>query len=124
MLEGRVGNEDQRLVYELDFKAHADDKPFVEELWARRKVGYLLDQIRINGEKQELVDEVARLAMNYGITTPYTSYLIMPDAQVELASAAGGAVGRVASASMARRRRTALRIWSIHILRATRINQL
>ena len=45
----------------------------------RGKVGYLLDQIRANGEKKELVAEVVTLAKRYGITTPYTSYLIVPD---------------------------------------------
>jgi Ca-activated chloride channel family protein len=45
-------------------------------------VGYLLDQIRANGEKKELVDEVVILAKKYGIATPYTSYLIVPDAPV------------------------------------------
>ena len=86
-LDGWVGPEQKQFVYELEFPDHASDKPFVEELWARRKVGYLLDQIRVNGEQQELVDEVVRLSKNYGITTPYTSYLIMPDAPVEVASA-------------------------------------
>jgi Ca-activated chloride channel family protein len=42
----------------------------------------LLDQIRVNGEKKELVDEVIMLAKRYGITTPYTSYLIVPDAPI------------------------------------------
>jgi Ca-activated chloride channel family protein len=51
----------------------------VEEIWARRKVGYLLDQIRANGEKPELKNEVIALAKKYGITTPYTSWLIVPD---------------------------------------------
>jgi Ca-activated chloride channel family protein len=45
-------------------------------------VGYLLDQIRANGEKKELKDEVIALAKRYGITTPYTSYLIVPDSAV------------------------------------------
>src|SRR5271154_7142167 len=39
----------------------------------------MLDQIRANGEKKELVDEVVTLAKRYGITTPYTSYLVVPD---------------------------------------------
>ena len=86
-LDGKVGMHDRQFVYQVDFKPQADDKPFVEELWARRKVGYLLDQIRINGEQQELVDEIVRLAKGYGITTPYTSYLIMPDAPLQVASA-------------------------------------
>jgi Ca-activated chloride channel homolog len=58
----------------------------VEHLWARRKVGYLLDQIRANGEKKELVDETVALAKKYGIATPYTSYLIVPDGPVPVAS--------------------------------------
>src|SRR5207248_3682030 len=44
-----------------------------------RKVGYLLDQIRANGEQKELVEEVVSLARRYGIATPYTSYLVVPD---------------------------------------------
>jgi Ca-activated chloride channel family protein len=57
-----------------------DDKDFVENLWARRKVGFLLDQIRLNGEQKELMDEMMTLAKKYGIATPYTSYLVVPDA--------------------------------------------
>src|SRR5262249_43910556 len=67
-----------------------DDKGFVEHLWARRKVGYLLDQIRANGEKKELVDETVALAKKYGIATPYTSYLIVPDSPVPVANARFG----------------------------------
>ena len=42
-------------------------------------MGYLLDEIRLRGEKKELKEEVARLARKYGIVTPYTSYLIIED---------------------------------------------
>ncbi|MCB1216643.1 VWA domain-containing protein [bacterium] len=48
----------------------------VPRLWATRKVSFLLDQIRLKGENRELLDEVDRLAVRYGIVTPYTSYLI------------------------------------------------
>src|SRR5262249_43269861 len=72
--------EVREFVYEVKFADKTnDDKEFVEDLWARRKVGYLLDQIRANGEKKELIDEVMTLAKRYGITTPYTSYLVVPD---------------------------------------------
>ena len=80
-LTGQVGKETKEFAYDFKFADKtADDKDFVEQIWARRKVGYLLDQIRANGEKKELVDEVVALAKKYGITTPYTSYLIVPDA--------------------------------------------
>jgi Ca-activated chloride channel family protein len=82
-LTGQVGKEAQEFVYETPFPDKTgEDRSFVEDLWARRKVGYLLDEIRRNGEKKELVDEVVSLAKRYGITTPYTSYLIVPDAPV------------------------------------------
>jgi Ca-activated chloride channel homolog len=48
-------------------------------LWATRRVGYLLDEIRLHGENAELGDEVTELARKYGIVTPYTAYLIVED---------------------------------------------
>ncbi len=79
-LSGQVGMEAKEFVYELTFpEKTGEERDFVEHLWARRKVGYMLDQIRANGEKPELVQEVVTLAKKYGITTPYTSYLVVPD---------------------------------------------
>jgi Ca-activated chloride channel family protein len=85
-LTGMVGMETKEFAYDFSFPDRTnDDKGFVEQIWARRKVGYLLDQIRANGAKKELVDEVVALAKKYGITTPYTSYLIVPDAPMPVA---------------------------------------
>jgi Ca-activated chloride channel family protein len=84
-LTGKVGTETREFVYEINAAAKGgEDRDFVEHLWARRKVGYLLDQVRMNGEKKELIDEVIALAKKYGIATPYTSYLIVPDAPVPI----------------------------------------
>ena len=52
---------------------------FIPRLWATRRVGYLLDEIRLHGEKDELKEEVVKLARRWGIVTPYTSYLIIED---------------------------------------------
>jgi Ca-activated chloride channel family protein len=87
-LTGMVGSEKKEFVYEVTFpeKTASDTgKDFVEPLWARRKVGFLLDQIRANGEQKELIDEVVLLAKRYGIATPYTSYLVVPDAPMPVA---------------------------------------
>jgi Ca-activated chloride channel family protein len=90
-LTGQVGKETREFVYELTFPDRTEtDRDFVEHLWARRKVGYLLDQIRANGEKKELIDEVVTLARRYGITTPYTSWLIVPDSVMPVVAAPGG----------------------------------
>jgi Ca-activated chloride channel family protein len=58
---------------------------FVEQLWATRRVGWLLDQIALNGESKELVDEIIRLSREYGIMTPYTSFLADERNQVAMA---------------------------------------
>jgi Ca-activated chloride channel family protein len=56
---------------------------FIPKLWATRKVGFLLDQIRLNGEQDELKTEVVRLAKKFGLVTPYTSYLAVDDSELE-----------------------------------------
>jgi len=50
---------------------------FVEKLWAMRRIGYLLDQVQLHGESgsKEVIDEIVRLSRDYGIITPYTSFL-------------------------------------------------
>jgi len=49
---------------------------FIARLWATRKIGYLLQQIRLHGEDKELVEEIVGLSVRYGIITPYTSFLV------------------------------------------------
>ena len=61
----------------FDDRGSAND--FVPRLWATRRVGFLLDEIRLRGETTELRDETTELARKYGIVTPYTAYLIVED---------------------------------------------
>jgi Ca-activated chloride channel family protein len=49
---------------------------FIPRLWATRRVGHLLNQIRLHGEQAELIDSVVKLSIRFGIVTPYTSYLV------------------------------------------------
>ena len=49
---------------------------FIPRLWATRRVGHLLNQIRLHGENPELIDSVVQLSIRFGIVTPYTSYLV------------------------------------------------
>jgi Ca-activated chloride channel family protein len=78
-LKGSVRGKLQTITYKAEFPGTADDHAFIGALWAARRIGYLLDQIRLNGEDKELIDEVTSLAKTYGIITPYTSYLIVED---------------------------------------------
>jgi len=77
-LTGEVNGERQRFVYEGNFRA-AGGNDFIPRLWATRKIGHLLTQIRLHGEQREWVDAVVELSVRYGIITPYTSFLIEED---------------------------------------------
>lgn len=59
------------------FPLRTDANDFLPRLWATRRVGWLMEQIRTNGEQRELRDEVVDLGTRYGIVTPYTSYLAL-----------------------------------------------
>jgi Ca-activated chloride channel family protein len=80
-LSGQVNDQEQHFTYESYFEPSGGDR-FIPRLWATRKIGYLLNQIRLHGESQELVDEIVELSIRYGIVTPYTSYLVQEDADV------------------------------------------
>ncbi|MCI0748210.1 MAG: VIT and VWA domain-containing protein [Verrucomicrobia subdivision 3 bacterium] len=80
-LEGSVDGESKSFAYDANFPGEASDHEFIPRLWATRRVGYLLDEIRLRGENKELKEEVTELARKYGIVTPYTTYLIMEDEQ-------------------------------------------
>ena len=75
-LEGTVKGRKKSQSFEGTYGADPGNT-FIEKLWASREVGFLLDEIRLKGEKKELKDEVIRLSRKYGIQTPYTSYLVL-----------------------------------------------
>lgn len=75
-LTGKAGKESRSFTYtDLDFPIREEDNNFLPRLWASRRVGWLLEQIRANGETKETRDEVIDLGTRYGLVTPYTSYL-------------------------------------------------
>jgi len=75
-LTGKTGKESRTFTYnDLDFPQRSEDNNFLPRLWASRRVGWLLEQIRANGETKETRDEVVELGTRYGLVTPYTSYL-------------------------------------------------
>ena len=80
-LTGQINQQKQSFSYEGYFQQSGGDR-FIPRLWATRKIGYLLNQIRLHGESRELVDEIVELSIRYGIVTPYTSYLVQEDADV------------------------------------------
>jgi Ca-activated chloride channel family protein len=75
-LSGRVGDRSESFRYSDIAFARSGGPDFLPRLWATRKVGALLNDLRLHGADQETVDQVVRLSIQYGIVTPYTSYLV------------------------------------------------
>jgi Ca-activated chloride channel family protein len=76
-IRGKVGGELRTLTVPVELARAGEGRSyeFVERLWAVRRVGYLIDQIDLNGQNKELTDELVQLSTKYGILTPYTSFL-------------------------------------------------
>ena len=79
-LTGEVNGEVKSFTYPEQIFAtqsdFSDQLSAIPRLWATRKIGYLLNQVRLHGPDQETIDQIVRLSIRYGIVTPYTSYLV------------------------------------------------
>ena len=86
VLTGSFNGKKQVFEYRGDATKESKQLDFVPRLWAIRKVGYLLEEIRLRGEKPELKEEIVALGKKYGIVTPYTSYLVVEDTPMPVAN--------------------------------------
>lgn len=80
-LNGSEEGKSRKFKYDVKFAKRESDNDFIAKLWANRKVNHLLNQIRFKGENDELVQSVKNLAEEFGIVTPYTSYLVKEQEQ-------------------------------------------
>lgn len=82
-LTGKSGGQSRTYTYDkLSFPLRAETNEYLPRLWATRRVGWLMEQVRTNGEQKELRDEIVDLGTRYGIVTPYTSYLALEEGEV------------------------------------------
>lgn len=84
VLTGKVDEKKVSHTFQVAYSSDNKEYDFIPPLWAARRIGYLLDQMRLHGESKEVIDEIILLARTHGIVTPYTSYLIMEDEAVRV----------------------------------------
>ncbi|MBI5211466.1 MAG: VWA domain-containing protein [Elusimicrobia bacterium] len=84
VLTGRAAGAPTRQEFALNLPKEKTEDDYLPRLWAHRKVAHLLDEVRLAGagRNQEVIDEVTKLAKRYGIVTPYTSLLIVEEADM------------------------------------------
>ncbi len=75
-ISGELAGQPKTHAYAFEFpEAAAPADEFVAVMWAARKIGFLLQEIRLHGENKELVDEIVRLSRQFGIVTEYTEFI-------------------------------------------------
>jgi Ca-activated chloride channel homolog len=75
-LSGKADGEKKRFKDEFSFTRKNTRYDFIPRLWAARRIGYLMNEIRINGKNKELVQEIIDLSKRFGILTEFTSFLV------------------------------------------------
>jgi Ca-activated chloride channel homolog len=104
-LNGKSGGLSKNFIYNNQrYPLREEANDFLPRLWATRRVGWLMEQVRSNGEQAELRDEIVDLGTRYGIVTPYTSYLALePNAAPQsIVRLSGNVVGGAGKSSMNR----------------------
>ena len=79
VLKGKVGKREVVYEYPVRFDDGSSRNEYIAMLWANRRIGYLLQQMRLHGTSDELLNEVVELSKKFGIITEYTSYLVTGD---------------------------------------------
>jgi len=105
-LNGKASGQSRTYTYDkLSFPLRTDANDYLPRLWATRRVGWLMEQVRSNGEQKELRDEIVDLGTRYGIVTPYTSYLALEEGAVSTNMAPPPGRGAVTGAGRVATRR-------------------
>lgn len=88
-ITGKVNGKARRFDFPVEFNSNKapNTHQYVEKIWASKRVAHLITEIDKNGKNKELIDELVALSKQYGILTPYTSFLARED--VNFADASG-----------------------------------
>jgi len=82
-LSGEVSGEARSFHFEAQEFASQSSltgvQAVIPRLWATRKIGHLLNLVRLHGPDEETINQIVQLSIRYGIITPYTSYLVTED---------------------------------------------
>ena len=77
VLEGFRGGRTQHFTLDASFPARDEANAFIPRLWASRKLGFLSRRVWTEGQNDELVEEIRRTALRYGLPSAFTSYLVL-----------------------------------------------
>lgn len=76
-LSGNANGDNQTYTFDhLTFQSERGGHDFVMRLWAARRIGEMMNIVRLGEENPEFANSIVRLSLRYGIFTSYTDFLI------------------------------------------------
>lgn len=72
---GNSAQGPETFVYDVMFPERDESDPTIAQLWGQRRVSDLLTELRLEGARDSLIEEIVDVANQFGIVTPYTAYL-------------------------------------------------
>lgn len=84
-LSGTLNGKIKSFNFVANFPEENNENAFVARLWARKRISYLLSQMRMHGENDEAKAEIIRLAKAHHLTTRYTSLVAKAPKRIALA---------------------------------------
>lgn len=78
-LTGLQAGERVSVSIPVTFPSRPEERPHVAQLWARKRVDGLLDDLRVHGMVEEIRTDIVRLGVQYQVVSPYTSFLVVED---------------------------------------------
>jgi Ca-activated chloride channel family protein len=79
-LSGQYDRDSINLSRFVQLPEFEDTHRHLPRLWARARVDALLEEMNLNGEREDYIAEIIRLSEKYRFVTPYTAFLAAPRA--------------------------------------------
>ena len=74
-LTGKSAKGVTTLATSINMPAVDKERDFIPQIWAARRIGYLLDQVRLH-KSDDLIKEIVMLSKDWGIPTEFTSFFV------------------------------------------------
>ncbi|PLX99523.1 MAG: VWA domain-containing protein [Desulfuromonas sp.] len=82
-MTGKISGQEQRWQTTATLPDVDTENPELERLWALAKIDQAMEQIREQGESEQLIRQVTDLGVDYSLVTDYTSMLVVTDDVLE-----------------------------------------
>lgn len=92
-LTGTVNGVKKAYSFPVKFAAQDMENSYLPRMWAMRRIAYLTQIAKDNGDTKEVVDEIVALSKKYGLISAYTSFLVTDPNEIDAHGNPIGAFG-------------------------------